>query len=91
MALQLVNQETGQIDQMALTEASELRAAREYGSPVYPPAYLRMSRQWVEDRAAAEQRQWHRDRNLPVPGEEVLVTGFVPDWGASGDSYGRRA
>lgn len=26
---------------------------------------------------------------LPVPGEEVLVTGFVPNWGASGDSFRR--
>jgi hypothetical protein len=91
MTLPLVNRDTGQIDQMAITEAAALRAASEYGAAVFPPAYLRSARQWVEDRAAAEQRQWHRDRNLPVPGEEVLVTGFVPSWGSSGDSYGRGA
>ena len=43
---------------------------------------------FLRARAEAERRQWHRDRGLPVPGEE-MVRGFVPDWGSSGDSFRR--
>ena len=85
----LLNETTGEIDQLSVAEAIKVDAAREWGGPDYPPRYLRKSEQYVRDRAEAMRRNWHRDRGLPVPGEEVLVTGFVPSWGASGDSFRR--
>ena len=85
----MIDQVTGEIDSVMLSVAAELRAIREFGSPNYPPKYLRESTEWCRARAEAMRRNWHRDRNLPVPDEEVLVRGFVPDWGNSGDSFGR--
>lgn len=86
---QMIDVESGDIDAVAVDEAARLRAAREWGGPDYPPRYYREAEQWCRERAEGMRRCWHRDRGLPVPGEEVLVTGFVPDWGASGDSFRR--
>lgn len=87
MPLQLLNQETGQLDQLAIAEATQLRAAREYGSPNFPPAYLRMATEWVQDRARLERFDWRRSRGLPSDDAASVV--MLPDWGSSGDSYGR--
>lgn len=54
----LINTETGEIDQIALTEAAKVYATREYGSPNYPPSYQRAADQWVRDRAEAMQLNW---------------------------------
>ena len=89
MPLPLVNQDTGEIDHAAVVEYADLRACREYGGPNPPPAYIRASVSWTVERSRAERRQWQRQHNLPVDGEQELVTGFVPTWGSSGDSFGR--
>lgn len=85
----LIDETTGEIDALAFAEAADLQAAREFGGPGYPPRYLRSAEQHVRDRAEAMRRNWHLVRGMPMPGEEVLVTGFVPSWGASGDSFRR--
>lgn len=85
----LIDSETGEIDAAMVSAAADLRAAREFGGPGYPPRYLRSAEQHVRDRAEAMRRNWHLVRGMPMPGEEVLVTGFVPSWGASGDSFRR--
>ena len=86
----LIDHTAGAIDLPVVAEAARLRAAREYGGPNFPPRYLRDAEAWCLERADNMRKAWHRERGLPVPGEEVLVTGFCPDWGSSGDSYGRR-
>lgn len=87
MPLPLVNQDTGQIDPLAVAERAELRAAREYGSPNFPPAYLRLATQWCEDRARLERFDWRRSRGLPSDEPATAVT--LPSWGSSGDSFAR--
>lgn len=85
----LIDETTGEIDMLHVGQAAHIQAVREFGSPNYPPRTLRSATDFVLTRASAERRNWHRDRGLPVPGEEVLVTAFVPSWGASGDSFRR--
>lgn len=72
----LIDESTGQIDPVAFSDAVTMQAIREWGGPNFPPRVQRSAKQWVQDRADAERRQWRRYRNLPVPGEEVLVRGF---------------
>lgn len=85
----LIDEATGEIDVLAFSDVVTLQAIREWGGPNFPPRVQRSAEQYVRDRADTMRRQWHRQRGLPVPGEEALVTGFVPSWGASGDSFGR--
>ena len=54
----LIDESTGEIDQIAFAEAVNLDASREWGGPNFPPRYQRKSEQWVADRAAAMQRNW---------------------------------
>jgi hypothetical protein len=84
-----INTDTGEIDHAAVVERGDLRACREWGGPNPPPLYVRAAHSWCIERAHAERRAWQRDHNQPVDGEEVLVTGFTPDWGSSGDSFRR--
>jgi hypothetical protein len=83
---ELIDQETGEIDRVKLGEAAALRAASEYGSPNFPPSYLRDSLAWCRDRATIMRAQWRRAHGLPD--DTVYVTMNVPEWGASGDSFG---
>lgn len=85
----MIDSTTGEIDPIAFSDAVTLQAIREWGGPNFPPRVQRSAERYVRDRAEALRRNWHRDRGLPVPGEEELVTGFVPGWGASGDSFRR--
>ena len=78
---QMINHDTGSIDPMIVAEAAEVRAAAEWRGPDYPPKYLRESMQWCEDRAAAMRRNWHRDRGLPVPGEETVSLVTITPYG----------
>lgn len=85
----LLDNETGQIDMAMVAAAADLRAAREFGSPNYPPSYLREATQYMLDRAAAMQVGWKRDRGIdPWAGVE-MVKMSIPTWGASGDGFGR--
>ena len=62
--ISLINQDTGEIDQIAVIERTILRACREYGSPNPPPRYTIAAREWCLERAAAERRQWRNHRGL---------------------------
>jgi hypothetical protein len=77
MTYQPMLTESGEIDHAAIAERAPLRAAREYGSPDFPPKYLRESTQWLTERAEAERRAWRRDRGLPDDsGPCVMVTPY---------------
>lgn len=83
----LINETTGEIDMMAVSEAAQLAAAREYGSPDFPPRILRRETEYVMERASAMRRGWRMIHNLSA--EEPGVPFNMPSWGASGDSFGR--
>ena len=86
----LIDPDTGVINLLVVAEAAQQRAIREWGGPNPSINYRLEAEAWCFERADNMRKAWHRQRGLPVPGEEVLVTGFTPDWGSSGDSYGRR-
>ena len=73
MAIQLINQDTGEIDGGAVAEVTILRAQREYGGSNPPPRYTVNARQWVMDRARAERLQWRQHRGLPDESPCTLV------------------
>jgi hypothetical protein len=82
-----IDQETGEIDHLAIVENADLRAAREFGGPNPPPRFIRAAVAWCVERSRAEHRAWRRDRGLPS--DEPVTMVEMPAWGASGDSYGR--
>lgn len=84
----MVHADTGEIDHIAVAERAQLRAAREYGSPDFPPGILRSATQWCMDRARSERYDWLRQRGLPD--DRPMCTMAVPAWGSSGDSFGAR-
>lgn len=61
----MIHFDTGEIDHIAVAERAQLRAAREYGSPDFPPGYLRSATEWCMDRAQSERYDWRRSRGLP--------------------------
>jgi hypothetical protein len=75
----LINIETGEIDLAAVAERAHLRAAREYGSPNFPPNYLRSELQWCRDRAEAERINWRLSHGLPDEEPGVAFTSYAPD------------
>lgn len=77
----MIDTETGEIDHLRVIEYGDLRAVREYGSNPAPPSYYRDAHSWCIERARAERRQWQRDRNLPVDGEQVQIifNSLAPD------------
>lgn len=83
----LIDPETGEIDSLTLIEAADLRAKREWGGNLPPPAYIRDAVSFVHDRARDLRREWRRSRGLPDDTTITLME--MPAWGASGDSYGR--
>lgn len=78
MAIQLINQDTGEIDTLAIAESAGLRACREWGGQDAPPAYHRNALQWTLDRATAERLQWRDFRGLPR--EDVGVLTDISTW-----------
>lgn len=86
----MINPATGQIEWFILAEAAETRASDYKRGPRLTERELCDAEAWCIERAQVMQRCWYRDRGLPVPGEEASVMVSVPDWGASGDSFGRR-
>jgi hypothetical protein len=83
----MINPETGEVDPHLVAERAELRAARDWGGPDYPPRYLRIATEWCTARARDERLEWRRKHGLP---DDAPMTEYVvPAWGASGDSYGR--
>jgi hypothetical protein len=85
--LPLIDPNTGKLDHLAIAERARLRAAREYGSPDYPPNCLRTALEWCNERAQAERLAWRRDHGLPDDSQTTLAV--LPAWGSSGDSYAR--
>ena len=83
----MIHPDTGEVDTLAIAQRAPLRAASEYGGPNYPPSYLRSATAWLAERAASERRCWRRDHGLPDDTECVMM--MVPDWGNSGDGFGR--
>lgn len=61
----MINPDTGEIDHLVVAERAQLRAAREYGSPDFPPGYLRSATEWCMNRAQSERYDWRRSRGLP--------------------------
>ncbi len=82
----MIHANTGEIDHIAVAERAQLRAASEYGSPNFPPGYLRSATEWCMDRAQSERYDWRRTRNLPD--DRPMCTMEIPAWGNSGDSFG---
>jgi hypothetical protein len=83
----LIDPDTGEIDSLVLIEAADLRAQREWGGPVPPPAFTRAAITFVHDRASDLRREWRRARGLPDDSTTTMTV--LPDWGSAGDSYGR--
>lgn len=75
----MIDQSTGEIDHLLVIERADLRAMREYGGPIPPPAFIRNALSWCLDRARAERRAWRRDRNIPDDSETVPFLSFAPD------------
>lgn len=77
----LINQETGDIDMVAVHKIAAVRAMREFGSANYPPAYLRDA---INFYMSAAQMMHHRRRaelGLPdlqeyAPMSEMLARGL---------------
>lgn len=69
----MIDPETGAVDTLAIAQRAPLRASAEYGSPNYPPSYLRSATDWLIQRAQAESRAWRRDHNLPVDTEGLTT------------------
>lgn len=84
----MINPATGEIDPVIVAERAQLRAAREYGGPDFPPGYLRSATEWCMDRARSERYDWRRVRGLPD--DRPMCSVAVPEWGASGDGFGAR-
>lgn len=82
-----IDRETGEIDSLALIEAADLRAKREWGGPQPPPSYIREAVSFVHERAHDLRREWRRARGLPDDTQFTMTE--MPAWGASGDGYGR--
>ena len=87
MPLQLIDPNTGKLDNLAIAESARLRAAREYGAPDFPPTYLRRALEWANDRAQSERLAWRRDNNLSDDSPTIMM--HIPEWGASGDGFGK--
>lgn len=81
----LIDQETGEIDRIAVLDHAKVRAAQEWRGPDYPPSYYRSALEWCEDRARSERLDWRRARGLPDDSPVTMVE--MPTWGASGDSF----
>lgn len=69
----MIDQETGEIDRIAITERAHLRASREWGGPAPSPAYIRNAFAWCWDRAQSERLQWRDERGLPREEKGELV------------------
>lgn len=61
----MIHADTGEIDHLAVAERAQLRAAREYGGPDFPPGYLRSATEWCMARAQSERYDWRRSHGLP--------------------------
>jgi hypothetical protein len=83
----LIDQETGEVDSLALIEAADLRAQREWGGPLPPPAFIRDAVSFVHDRARDLRLEWRRRHGLPD--DSPVTMSVLPDWGHAGDNYGR--
>lgn len=85
---QMLDHETGEINEIVLAEAAFVRAANEFRSPNFPLAYLCEAYRWCRERAETMQRVWRQHKGLPPLVAPIMV--MVPSWGASGDSFSRR-
>ena len=82
----LINQETGEIDHIAVIAIANIRAAAEWGGKDFPPAFYRSALQWCEDRASSMRTAWRRDHGLSD--DTICQPANIPSWGDSGDSFG---
>jgi hypothetical protein len=71
--------DTGEIDPIKVAEVATLRAAREFGSPNFPPTYLRNATQLVVDRARALRTNWRQHHGLPDDSPVSAWTSLAPD------------
>lgn len=65
MYVPMICPDTGEIDPVLVAERAQLRATREYGSPDFPPGFLRSATEWCMDRAHSERYDWRRSHGLP--------------------------
>lgn len=78
MTLPLINQETGEVDSLAVAERAGLRACREWGGPNPPPGYHRIALEWVINRANDERLEWRRKHGLPDDSPTTEFTSYAP-------------
>jgi hypothetical protein len=83
----MLNHETGEIDEIVLADAAEVRARHEERSQQVSPKALREATAWCRERAETMRRVWRQHKGLPP--DEPMTMMNVPDWGSSGDSFGR--
>jgi len=77
----LVNQETGDIDMIAVRKIAAIRAMREFGSANYPPSYLRDSIKFYMDTAQMMHHRRRAELGLPdlqtyTPMSDMLADGL---------------
>lgn len=85
LANNLINQDTGEIDMIAVGECALLLASRNWGGPNPPAHYQRNAMDWCLDRARSMRTAWRDQRGLPRDEPTSLID--VPTWGSSGDSF----
>lgn len=73
---QTIDQETGEFDHHYIMEQATLRAAAAYGSPEFPPSFLRSELLNLHDVARIMRKRWREDRGLPDDTNYVPVAAF---------------
>lgn len=85
----MIDHATGELDELVIAEAIEIRAAHEWRGPDFPPKYRREAEQWCRERAESMRIAWRQARGLKVWEDHELVQMNVPDWGNSGDGFAK--
>lgn len=78
MTLPLINQETGEIDNLAILQRAASRAVSEWGGNNPPPSYQRIALEWARGRAYDERLEWRRAHGLPDDSPMSKFTSYAP-------------
>jgi len=72
----LIDAETGELDHHYIMEQAKVRAARDYGSPEFPPNYLRSHLLDLQDTARIMRKRWRDKNGLPDDTKYVTVAAY---------------
>jgi hypothetical protein len=84
----MICQITGEIDPIIVAEAAKVRAAHQFGSPDFPPSYLREATAWCQDRAEGMRLCWRDHHGLPRERQEYVT---ITPFGRPGEGVRRSA